>query len=168
MLRLYRWLMAFYPAVHRDQFGEEMAGVFGEMQSEIANERPMARAAFCIRETAGLLAGVLREHFRALSRAPIWLPFPRRFTMRTQFRFPKATAVLMTIILAGVVLAIERGEAIVASLAGPMAPAHFTFLPTVALLLVIFYSAGLIGWAILFALHRSGVHRLNNMSADQK
>jgi len=32
--------------------------------------------------------------------------------MRTEFRFPKTTAVLMTIILAGVISAIQTGEAI--------------------------------------------------------
>ena len=36
--------------------------------------------------------------------------------MRTEFRFPKATAVLMTIILAGVISAIQTGEAIPASI----------------------------------------------------
>jgi hypothetical protein len=37
----------------------------------------------------------------------------------------------------------------------------------VALLLVFFYAAGAVGWAILFALHRSGVHRLADV-AEQK
>jgi hypothetical protein len=48
------------------------------------------------------------------------------------------------------------------------AAAHLTFFPMVALLLVIFYAAGLVGWAILFALHRSGVHRLADMTTEQK
>jgi len=50
----------------------------------------------------------------------------------------------------------------------PMEAAHLTFFPMVALLLVIFYAAGLVGWAILFALHRSGVRRLADMTAEQK
>ena len=84
--------------------------------------------------------------------------------MRSEFRFPKATAVLMTIILAGVVMAIEKGEGIVASLS---APPHFHFFPGVMLMLGVVYAAGVIGWAILFAMRRSGVHRLET-SADQK
>jgi len=84
--------------------------------------------------------------------------------MRSEFRFPKATAVLMTIILAGVVMAIEKGEGIVASLS---ASPHFHFFPGVMLMLGVVYAAGVIGWAILFAMRRSGVHRLET-SADQK
>lgn len=84
--------------------------------------------------------------------------------MRSEFRFPKATAVLMTIILAGVVMAIEKGEGIVASLS---ASPHFHLFPGVVLMLAFFYAAGAFGWAILFAMRRSGVHRLET-SADQK
>lgn len=91
--------------------------------------------------------------------------------MHSEFRFPKATAVLMTIILAGVVLAIQKGEAIHASVpdtnlpVGPIHPVHSTLLPGVVIGLASFYAAGLIGWAILFALRRSGVHRLDETSA---
>jgi hypothetical protein len=94
--------------------------------------------------------------------------------MRTEFRFPKTTAVLMTIILAGVVLAIRRGEAIQRSLpyanppVGPIHPVHSTLLPGVVFGLAFFYAAGLIGWAILFAMRRSGVHRLDETSVSPK
>lgn len=93
--------------------------------------------------------------------------------MRDGFRFPKTTAVLMTIILAGVLSAIKRGEDIAASLphvgpqVGPIVPAHSTLLPPIPLLLALVYAAGLLGWAILFALRRSGVHRLAEMSAER-
>jgi hypothetical protein len=78
----------------------------------------------------------------------------------------------MTVILAGVVLAIEKAKAIMVSVpdvnphVGPIQPEHFTFLPTVALIFAFFYLAGLTGWAILFALRRSGMHRLSDMPAD--
>ena len=94
--------------------------------------------------------------------------------MRTQFRFPKTTPILMTIILAGVVLAIRKGEAIQASLSdvnpaiGPIHPAQHTLLPDIAIWLISFYVAGLIGWAILFALRRSGSHRLGAMASGQR
>jgi len=94
--------------------------------------------------------------------------------MRNEFRFPKTTAVLMTIILAGVVLAIQRGEAIQGSLpyanppVGPIHPVHSALLPGVLFGLAFFYAAGLIGWAILFALRRSGVHRLDETSVQPK
>ena len=73
-----------------------------------------ARSVFYFRETTGVLAGALRERWKEVAGGDsTWLWFRiRRFTMRTEFRFPKTTAVLMTIILAGVISAIQTGEAI--------------------------------------------------------
>jgi len=95
--------------------------------------------------------------------------------MRTEFRFPKATAVLMAIILGGVVLAIQRGESISASLQGaasppigPIHPVHSVLLGGILMGFLFFYAAGLIGWAILFAMRRSGMHRLDETSAAPK
>jgi len=91
--------------------------------------------------------------------------------MRSGFRFPKITAFLMTVILAGVVLAIQRADAIRASVSDlnppvvTIQPAHQTFLPTFALMFLGVYLAGALGWAVLFALRRSGVHRLSRMSS---
>ena len=171
-LSLYRNALLLYPASHREQFGEEMIAVFRELQAETATKGMFASSRFYIRETAGVVAGALREHWGVLGADHVWQVFSnRRFTMRTEFRFPKATAVLMTIILAGVVSAIQRGEAIQRSLpyanpaVGPIHPVHSTLLPGVAIGLAFFYAAGLIGWAILFALRRSGVHRLDETAA---
>lgn len=174
-LRLYRYALLLYPASYRERFGEEMVDLFGELQAESTAKGRLARGIFCIREVAGVVTGVLREHCRALGGDDVWLRFSNgRFRMRTEFRFPRTTAVLMTIILAGVVLAIERGEAIQGSLPhanppiGPIHPVHSTLLPGVVVGLAIFYGAGLIGWVILFALHRSGVHRLDATSVESK
>ena len=134
----------------------------------------LARIAFFIREIAGLINGALREHLRAVFGVHQGLLIPaRRFTMRNEFRFPKSTAVLMMIILAGIILALEKARLIQASYAEgnpvvPMEASHLTFFPTLALLLAIFYAAGLVGWAILFALRRSGVHRLADISGEPK
>jgi hypothetical protein len=175
MHKVYRNLLRLYPASHREQFGEEMIAMFAELHTEAARQGVAARVSFCGREFAGIVAGALKEHLRAALCDEVWLVFPaRRFTMRTEFRFPKATAVLMTIILAGVVMTIQRGEAIQASLPnvnppiGPIQPVHSTLLPGVVVLMAIFYVVGLIGWVILFALRRSGVHRLAATSADLK
>ena len=175
MLRIYQALLRLYPAAYRERFAEEMLFVFGEAQAALAMKGFVERGVFCFRETTGLLSGGLREHVRALGGGLLWLPFSvRRFTMRGEFRFPKSTAVLMTLILAGVVLAIEKGEAIQASLPhvnpqiGPIQPTQHYFLPILALAFAVFYAAGLIGWAILFALRRSGVHRLAAMSMEHK
>jgi hypothetical protein len=171
-LSLYRHALRLYPAFHRGQFGEEMVAVFCELQAEATTKGMLARTRFCVRETAGVLAGALREHWRVLGGDHFWPLFSnRRFTMHTEFRFPKATAVLMIIILAGVVLAIQRGEAIQHSLpnanppVGPIHPVPSSFLPGVVIGFAFFYAAGMIGWAILFAPGRSGVHRLDETSA---
>lgn len=172
MLRIYRCLLYLYPAIHRNQFGEEMTAVFREVQEASMQQGIAARAFLCLRETSGLLTGALQQHVRVLLGPRIWLPFPtRRFTMRNGFRFPKTTAVLMTLILAGVLVAIKKGEGIEASVASVNPPGSIlqtNMLPGIAFFLAAFYAAGLIGWAILFALRRSGVHRLDAVSAEQK
>ncbi len=87
--------------------------------------------------------------------------------MRSEFRFPKATAPLMLIILAVIVVAIEKAKAISASVphtnpqVGPIPPVQFTVVWTLLLVLIVAGTAGALGWVILFALRRSGVHRLS-------
>ena len=173
---IYRHLLRLYPAFHRDRFGQEMTAVFGELQAENVSHGMLARGRFYLRETTGVVSGALREHLRALGgrAVPLWFP-TRRFKMRTEFRFPKATAALMAIILGGVVLAIQKGEAISASLQdavsppiGPIHPVHSVLLGGILIGLLLFYAAGLIGWAILFAMRRSGVHRLGETTVAQK
>ena len=89
--------------------------------------------------------------------------------MRPGFRFPKSTAALMMIILAGVVVAINQGEEISIAHAEPNAfpGPHFNFLPALAAILAVVYALGVLVWAILFALGRSGVHRLADVSRQQ-
>src|SRR5882762_5258033 len=170
MLQLYKCLLWLYPTSHRREYGEETTAVFYEARTEIEKKGVVTRGLFLLREIRGLLRGALGEHVRSVAGSHSWMLFPtRRFTMHTEFRFPKATPVLMTLILAGTVLAIEKAQAISASLPhvnppiGPIQPEHLTFLPPVLLMLAVPYAAGLIGWAILFALKRSGVHRLSAM-----
>ncbi len=175
MPTLYQQLLRLYPMEHRQRFADEMCDVFEDAQAEIRNKAIVVRSLFYAREMVGLTKGALREHLRTLFPGHANLSFsPRRLTMRSGFRFPKSTAVLMMIILAGIVLALEKARVIQASFSNgnapvvPMEAAHLTFFPTLALLLVIFYAGGLVGWAILFALRRSGVHRLDALDGAQK
>lgn len=91
--------------------------------------------------------------------------------MPSQFRFPKSTAVLMMIILAGVVMTIEKGIAIQASLPydNPRIPAiqpeHLTLFPMLAIMFLAIYTLAAIAWIVLFALRRAGVQRLSEMPA---
>jgi hypothetical protein len=162
---VYRQLLRLYPAIHREQFADEMIAVFADAEADALSKGRLARGAFWTREIAGIVGGVLHEQWRALGGDSVGLCFPaRRLTMRTEFRFPKTTAALMTIILAGVVLAIKKGETISSSPVnppiGPLPPTHSVLLGGIFLTLAFFYAAGMIGWAILFAMRRSGVHRL--------
>lgn len=165
MRTVYDWLLRLYTEEHRRRFGEEMAFVFEQVEAERANQGPITLASFYLREISGVLGGAWHERLQEFSE--------RRSVMRTQFRFPKTTPILMTIILAGVVLAIRKAEAIQASLPdvnpaiGPI-PAQHGFLSDIGIWLLCFYAAGLIGWAILFALRRSGSHRLDAMASGQR
>jgi hypothetical protein len=170
MLSFCRYLLYLYPPSHRLEYGEEMVAVLCERQAESWNSGVVARWAFWAREIAGLLHGALREHVRAMTGLHPWVVFPlRRFSMRSEFRFPKATGWLMLVILAAIVMAIEKAKAIQASLpdthpyVGPIQPAQFALISTFALLFVAGCVIGAVGWAVLFALRRSGVQRLSQL-----
>jgi hypothetical protein len=163
MLFIYRCLLRFYPAAYRSEFGEEMIGVFCEAESA-AEKDFLPQALFLLREAAGLMNGALHERWRSVvgSHSSMSWWSSRRFAMRHGFRFPKSTAVLMAVILAGIVLAIEKARPIVASAGEPDYPDLF------AGMVVIFLTAcglAVVGWAALFAMRRSGVHRLSDMRA---
>ena len=87
--------------------------------------------------------------------------------MRSEFRFPKATVALMTVILAAVVWTIEKAKAISASVPHtnppivPVPTVQFTIVPTLLVVTAMAVAAGALGWAALFALRRSGMQRLS-------
>jgi hypothetical protein len=168
MLLLYRCLLHLYPPAYRCEFAEEMIAVFREAQTETRQKSMLARVAFCAREAGGLLCGALQEHLRVITGPDLFPLFlSRRFTMRSEFRFPKATPPLMALILAVIVVAIEKAKAIQASVphtnpqVGPIPPLQFTVVWTLLLVLIVAGTAGALGWAILFALRRSGVQRFS-------
>ena len=159
MLRLYRSLLHLYPAAWRAQFGDEMACVFMQVHHEIAGSRRLARAGFFRREICGLITGALRAQIFCLFGFD-WVPF-RRFSMRPGFRFPRSTVFLMCVILAGVVLAIERAKDIQIKYGGAESMAVWDPLPwSLLLALALALAAVAAGWGILFALRRTGMHRL--------
>lgn len=90
--------------------------------------------------------------------------------MKSEYRFPKTTVGLMMATLAGVMLAIEKARAISASilhgnpLASPIKSAQATVAQTMLGVLVWAIVSGAIGWAILFALRRTGVQQLSEMN----
>jgi hypothetical protein len=170
MLPFCRYLLYLYPPAHRLVYGEEMVGVLREKQTELWDSGWVTRWAFWAREIVGLLHGALQERVLATTGFHSWMEFRlRRFSMRSEFRFPKATAWLMLIILAAVVMAIEKAKAIQASLpdthpyVGPIQPAQFSVIATFAVVFVAGCVVAAVGWAVLFALRRSGVQRLSEL-----
>ena len=175
MLTLSRYLLYLYPAAHRMEFGEEMSDVWSERQNDIGKRGALARWISNGREIGGLLRGAVREHVRAATGLYSWEGFPiRRIRMRTEFRFPKATPVLMMVILVAVLMAIEKARAIQLSVppshqqVGPIQSANFTVVPTFGLLLVLGCVVGAIAWAVAYALRRSGVQRLEELKGGHK
>lgn len=163
MLMLYRALLLLYPLNYRRQFGEEMASVFDQLQEDVGREFP-ARCRLLAREIAGLLPAALREHIAWVLQTDesnfIW-----RLGMR---RFPISAIVLMIVILAGVVLAIQGAHTIQMkyepspmSVWGTM-PGFFTYGFGIT------FAIAVAVWVVLFALHRSGMHRLDNIDGSAR
>ena len=173
MLSLYRRLLRLYPRAHRLEFGDEMLAVFLEARAESRDEGAFRRGVFCAREIAGLLRGAVMEHVRSLFGFPGPSLFhSRRSIMRTESRFPVAAATLMTATLALVAFAIRVGNSVAVSLRGvnspfrliPPAPSLFSL---ASIEMVLFPClAGAAGWAILFALRRSGIQRLTTLDTS--
>lgn len=181
MLALCRLMLYLYPAAYRGEYGEEMLEVLSQVHTEIRGMSALARAGCAAREASGLLSGALHEHLRPFRGAHdrgrfSFLFLGRRVAMRSEFRFPKATVGLMLVILAAVMFTIEKAKAISASIphgnppVGHIHPSQITILPTLLVALLSAIGAGVIGWAILFALRRSGIQQLSEMnpSAGQR
>jgi len=172
MHSLYRSLLYFYPANYRAEYGEEMTAVFLEAHAEAAKRGVITQAMFGVRELGGLLRGALREHLRSITGSYGSTLFStRRLSMHSEFRFPKATVSLMAIILVGILLTIDKAKSIAASVSysrpnvGPIhAAQQLMLLPALLIILTGACVVGVVAWAILFALQRSGLHRLSDVN----
>ena len=164
MLRFYRWLLYLYPQLYRHEYADEMVSVFREAHADVSSGSLKERISFRFRETLGLLAGAGREHTRIITGGDQSISF-RGFDMRPEFRFPRSTVFLMLLIFSGVILAMEKANTIqlkYADGAGSIWPSLPWFL---AFTLLFTCVAAMVGWGILFALGRTGVHRLANIQA---
>jgi len=177
MLALFRSLLWLYPAAYRQEYGEEMLAVLREVQTEDRVKHRLDRALSCSHEAAGLLRGALQEHLRAIYAPQGFSVFSsRRIAMRSEFRFPKTTVVLMTLILLAVMAAIEKAKAISQSVphsstpVGPLQPPYVSIVPALLMALAGVCVCGGLVWAVLFALHRSGTQRLCDLkpSAERR
>jgi hypothetical protein len=181
MLALYRLLLHLYPAEYRCEFGEEMLDVLSEVEAGRRRRNKLARALASAHEAGGLLHGAMREHLWSITGSqgrrrlsPMFTPrfLSRRSTMRSEFRFPKATVALMTVILTAIIFTIEKAKALSASIphanppVGHIQPVEFTIVPSLLVALISALVVGVAGWAALFALRRSGIQRISGMNAS--
>src|ERR1700741_3121366 len=142
MLSFYRALLNLYPSAYRHEYGEEMMAVLFEVQGELTSKGWFSSVVSGARESSGLLYGALLEHLRSVTYSHGCGMFsPRRLSMHSEFRFPKATLTLMAVILAGALMAIDKARAISAAVppssthVPPLPSAQLTVLP--ALLIVL-------------------------------
>lgn len=162
MVTLYRALLFLYPRSYRREFGGEMTLVFEEARFALGNKLS-ARVSFYVKEIVGLLPGAVCERVYTFTLFPESDSI-RRLNVR---RFPTSTITLMIVILAGVVLTIENAHTVQMKYEpSPMSvwntmPGFFT----IGFGLVFAIAAAV--WGILFALHRSGIHRLDNVQTWQ-
>ena len=172
MNAFYRALLRLYPAAYRCEFGGEMMDVLQEVQAEKRKKGALALLFSGARETGGLLHGAVREHVYGItgSHSNGMFSFNRRFAMKSEFRFPKATVGLMMVILAAVMMAIEKARAISLSWphvnppVGAIQSMQATIVQPLLGVLVWAITAGAIGWGILYALRRTGVQQLSQMN----
>jgi len=169
---LFRSLLFLYPAAYRAEFADEMLSVLTDRRADL--DGPIfPRLLFFARESAGLLLGALREHLRNACGSQQF-PIPeRRPTMRSDFRFPKSTVTLMLVILAAVVYTIEKAKSLQYVLPssspsfGPIdKTAQVAVIPAFFVALAVVLSCAALGWLIIFAFRRSGLHRLSNLDTS--
>jgi hypothetical protein len=159
MLRFYRWLLYLYPRPYRHEYAAEMVSVFRDAHADVNAGGFRQHISFRVRETLGLLAGAVREHVRVVTGGYQSISF-RGFDVRPEFRFPRSTVFLMSVIFGGVILAMEKADAIqvkYAAGAGSIWPSLPWFL---GFTLLFTCAAAMVGWGILFAFGRTGAHRL--------
>src|SRR5689334_5733288 len=113
MLRAYRSLLYLYPAVCRDEFRDEMVYVFSCAQADLrSRDRMFALTSFYAPELSSLLTAAAKARFCSLFGFNYWVPF-RTFDMRSGYKFPRSTVLLMFVILAGVLMAINKAKDVV-------------------------------------------------------
>lgn len=69
LIRIYTWLLHFYPRVFRDEFAGEMQSVFIDAIADAAKRGNAAVIWICFQELRDLPGAILREHWRARSKA---------------------------------------------------------------------------------------------------
>jgi len=167
MLSFYRWLLYLYPLGYRREYKDEMISVFRDAQADARAGSSSARISFRARETWGLLVGAMHEHICIICGSHRSISFTR-FDMRPEFRFPRSTVLLMSIIFGGVILAMEKANTIQVKYAAG-AGSIWSSLPWfLGFMLLSACAIVVLIWGILLVLGQTGTHRLANIQPCPK
>lgn len=162
MLKFYTWLLYLYPSLYRREYKDEMVSVFRDAYSDVKAGSVKVSISFRVREILGLLAGAAREHIRVITGNSQLISL-RGFDMRTEFRFPRSTVFLMSIIFAGVIVVMEKANTIMVKYSAGV-DSIWPSLPWFLGFTLLFTCAGaVVVLGILFALGRTGTQRLANI-----
>jgi hypothetical protein len=158
MTRLYRWLLFLYPSDYRAIFGREMTEVFDKAHAATSKRGILGRAAFYLRELTGLIQTASYAQIRIHCE---WADRMKRFVSGRA----AVTALIFMFVAIATAIEILKSFAFHRHPTQPMLWHEF-LLAVLAGLTVI--CGGVIGWAILFLLGRSGVHRIANIDTGSR
>lgn len=161
IISIYCGLLFLYPADYRARFGKEMAEVFRQAYAEACTQGYFSRFRFCLRELTGVVRAASCEQANTYGRS-WWAAHMRRMVMSR--RLHSITVILaMSLVLLAVVVTIEtlKTFALQMSVSRPMLSPRFPL--AVWEMLAVAYGGGAVGWAIAFAIRRTGMHRLADM-----
>ena len=168
MEALFRGVVQLYPENVRELMGEEIVDVYREGCAACLGRAPIFKLRFYSREFAGIVGGLVREHMRNLLPSfDHFAPVGRLF-MRSGIKFPIAGVVFMVLSFLGVMYAIFEAQAV--SAAAPkdnptlaLHPVHVNPPGGIVIIIAIAYVLGVIGWAVVYSLRRSGAERLSQV-----
>jgi hypothetical protein len=156
MLAFYRKLLRLYPPGYFREYGEEMSWVFARTSDDVAAKKLVAQCVFYTHEFSGVIAGAVRQRLLGFDGSS------RRLEM--EFRFPRSTVVLMWVILAGLLMAIAEAKIVAMRYGAIETRTVWNMLPWfIVVAAVLVCGAGAAVWGVLYALRRTGMHRMEKL-----
>lgn len=168
-----RFLLKLYPPLHRENFAEEMLGVFKEAEADVRSEGIPVRAAFYLRETLGLAGGALRERLRSIG-----LDSCRReqagmggiMILQTRYRFPRSATAMMTfvlVIVVGMIAKIQGVSHYANVIPGELPrqpwqwPSYYGLISGIVVCFLLAWIVGAAVWAVAYAMRRTPAQQLD-------
>ncbi len=173
MIAAYRLLLKLYP--DRENFADEMLGVFAAAEAEASSKSIEQRAAFYLRELLGLAGGALGERLHRSGCHPSRgkeLSIGGVMILENRCRFPRSATAMMTFVLVitvGMIAKIQGvshfyGKLISGEL--PRQPLHWpSYYGLISGIVVCFLAAWIVGaavWAVAYAMRRTRAQQLGD------